>query len=80
MLKVIPGAASDEMLIDETHIKIRITAPAVDGKANQYLKKYLGKLFRVPQSRVQIEKGENQRLKLVRIIRPRAFPPGLETT
>lgn len=74
-IKVQPRASSDgfgEILGNA--IKLRITAPPVDGKANQYLIGWLAKCFRVPRSRVILEKGETGRLKQVRIQAPRDLP------
>lgn len=73
-LKVAPSASQDSLAIEEDHLKVRIKAPPTDGKANKYLKKYLGKLFKVPQSRVSIERGANSRLKLVKIHNPVRLP------
>jgi uncharacterized protein (TIGR00251 family) len=70
-LTVQPKSSKDELLGDHNgRCKVRITAPPVDGKANLHLIKYLAKLFRVSKSQVIIEKGETNKHKQVRIIRP----------
>jgi uncharacterized protein (TIGR00251 family) len=56
-------------------IKIAITAPPVDGKANAHLQKFLAKSFAVAKSQVVIEKGETGRHKTVLIIAPKQLPP-----
>jgi uncharacterized protein len=48
-------------------IKLAITAPPVDGKANQAVIEYLADLFRVPKSSIVIVSGETGRNKLVAI-------------
>ena len=48
-------------------LKIRITAPPVDGKANSHLIKFLSKSLRIPKSQFVIESGETGRNKRVRI-------------
>jgi uncharacterized protein (TIGR00251 family) len=73
-LKVVPKSRIDQFGIDGEQLKLKIRAMPIDGKANQYLKKYLGKLFAVPQSRVIVEKGLAQSNKAVRIIAPRKLP------
>jgi uncharacterized protein (TIGR00251 family) len=74
-LTVQPKSSKDELLGDHNgRCKVRITAPPVDGKANLHLIKYLAKLFRVSKSQVIIEKGETNKHKQVRIIRPVAVP------
>jgi uncharacterized protein (TIGR00251 family) len=55
-------------------LKIRITAPPVEGKANRHLQKFLAAWFGVPASRVELEKGHGNRAKLWRIHRPRHLP------
>jgi hypothetical protein len=48
-------------------IKLAITAPPVDGKANQAVIEYLSDLFRVPKSSVVIVSGETGRNKVIAI-------------
>jgi hypothetical protein len=48
-------------------IKLAITAPPVDGKANQAVVEYLAKLFSVPKSSITIVSGETGRNKLIAI-------------
>jgi len=70
-----PGASTDSL--DGTHgdrLKIRLTAPPVDGKANSHLIRLLAKHFGVPCRQVQLLAGECSRAKRVRIQRPRQIP------
>ncbi len=67
-VKVQPKASKDEFaeVLESTpvdRIKIRITAPPVDGKANTYLIKFLAKIFKVPKSNITIKNGETGRNK-----------------
>ena len=48
-------------------IKLAITAPPVDGKANQAVVEYLSDVFRVPKSNIVIVSGETGRNKLIAI-------------
>lgn len=59
-------------------LKIRISAPPVDGKANQHLIGFLARLCAVPRSRVELVRGGSGRDKRVRITRPAKLPPGVE--
>lgn len=59
-------------------IKLRITAPPVDGKANAHLVAWLAKHFRVPKSSVIIEKGDTSRRKRIRICGPVQLSPPLD--
>lgn len=75
-LYIQPKASRDQIVgLHGDELKIAITAPPVDGKANGHLTKYLAKQFRVAKGQVVIEKGELGRHKQVRIESPREIPP-----
>jgi len=59
-------------------LKIAITAPPVDGKANAHLLKFLSKQFKVAKSAITLEAGELNRHKRVRIHAPQKLPPELK--
>ena len=46
-------------------VKLAITAPPVDGKANQAVVEYLSELFQVSKSSIAIVSGETGRNKLI---------------
>lgn len=48
-------------------IKITITAPPVDGKANEHLCKCVAKLAGIPKSAVELISGATSRRKVVRL-------------
>lgn len=71
-----PKASRDQFVgIHNEELKITITAPPIDGKANAHLIKFLSKSFKVSKSAVLLEKGELSRHKQIRIIRPQIIPP-----
>ena len=75
-----PKASRDEFvgqLGDE--LKIAITAPPVDGKANKHLIKYLSKVFKVAKGAIIVEKGQLNRHKLIRIKSPKLIPSILKS-
>jgi uncharacterized protein (TIGR00251 family) len=55
-------------------LKIKVTAPPVDGKANDHLIRYLAGLFEVPCSRIDLLAGHSSRSKRVRIRQPCRLP------
>lgn len=61
-------------------LKLRISAPPVDGKANQHLIKFLAGEFAVPQQNISIIKGESNKQKQISICNPGRLPAlaGLE--
>jgi hypothetical protein len=55
-------------------LKIRLTAPPADGKANKQLREFLGVSFSVAPSRISIVSGESGRNKRVKIKGPSSIP------
>lgn len=55
-------------------LKIKITAPPVDGQANQALIKFLAKMFAVPKSHIDLLNGETSREKRFKIHAPNKLP------
>lgn len=78
-VRVYPRAARDGFagLLGD-RLRIRLTAPAVEGRANEHLRRYLATRFRVAPSAVTLLGGERGRLKRVRIRGARELPPELD--
>lgn len=55
-------------------LKIRLTSPPIDGKANKHLIKYLSKQFKVKQSAITIVSGHASRRKRLCIENPNKIP------
>jgi len=74
-VRVQPRASRDEIVgpLGDS-LKVRITTPPVDGKANTHLIKYLAKTFGVPRTRVTLLGGERGRDKRLRIDAPSRLP------
>ena len=75
-----PKASKDEFAgLHGERLKIRLTAPPVEGKANAHLLAFLGAAFGVAKSHVTLISGELNRQKRVRIHQPKRLPelPGL---
>jgi len=53
--------------IHDNAIKIALTAPPVDGKANKELIKFIAKYFNLAKSDIQIVSGESSRSKTILI-------------
>ncbi|WP_028489648.1 DUF167 family protein [Thiothrix lacustris] len=78
-VRVQPKASRDEFAeVQEDRIRIRITAPPVDGKANAHLVKFLAKTCGVAKSKVKIINGETGRNKHLSIECPVLLPAGIE--
>ncbi len=66
-LRISPNASKNEVIKTSESVKIKITAPPVDGKANKCLIEYLSKLFRVPKTSIVILRGETSKDKTLLI-------------
>lgn len=74
-VRVLPGAKRNE--VDGVHdgrLKLRLTAPAVENKANKALIAFAAKLFQVKKSGVSIVSGEKCREKTL-LIAAESSPP-----
>lgn len=71
-VKVQPKASSNAFaeVMGDT-IKLRNTAPPIDGKANEQIIAWLAKGFGVAKSNVQLSNGDIARFKTFRIIAPK---------
>ena len=49
-------------------LKVALTAPPVDGKANQACVEFFSELLRVPRSAVMIAAGQTSRNKMIRVV------------
>jgi uncharacterized protein (TIGR00251 family) len=73
-----PKSSRDEIVGEhDQSVKIRITAPPVDGKANKHLIAFLAKQFGVNKQSVVLEAGDTGRRKTLRIKKPVKFPEPL---
>jgi len=77
-LRIQPRASTDELAGPYgDRLKVRITAPPVDGKANAHLCAFLAAHCGVAPSRVALTAGESGRDKTVRIEAPARLPEGV---
>ena len=65
---IIPNAKIDKVSGKyNSAIKIKLRAPALDGKANAALRRFLAERLSVPQRAIVLESGERSRDKVIRI-------------
>ena len=68
-LRIVPNARKSEVVGPYGEaIKIKIQAPALEGKANEAVRKFLAERLQVPPARVELVSGEKSRDKLVSIM------------
>ncbi len=67
-VRIQPRASKDEIIVQsDGSLKIRLTAPPVNGAANEALIAFLAKVLRVSRSQIEILSGHTSREKRVRI-------------
>jgi uncharacterized protein len=80
-INVQPKASRNELMgVHEGSLKVRLTAPPVEGEANKECIKFFSKLLGIPKSAVEILHGHKSRSKvlLIRGIEPEAVELALE--
>lgn len=76
-LRVQPRASRDELLPEPGRLRVRITAPPVEGAANAHLLRFVAGRFGVSQSRAELVRGSTGREKTLRIHSPAEIPAEL---
>ncbi|MBU0478561.1 YggU family protein [bacterium] len=67
-IRVIPNAKKNNVSEDQGKLKVHISAPAIDGKANKALIKVLAEHFKIKKNHIRIIKGAKSREKAVEIL------------
>ncbi len=69
-IRVTPRASRNEIseIQSDGTVKIRLTAPPVEGKANEALVKFLAEVLDLPPSKIEIVAGSSGRDKLVSVV------------
>ena len=67
-VRVVPRASRDRIVgARDGALRVALTAPPVDGAANEALRKLLAKALGVSKSAVEIVRGDRARVKLLRV-------------
>jgi uncharacterized protein (TIGR00251 family) len=67
-VKIAPGSSKNKIDgIYNNALKISITAPPVEGKANKKCIAYLAKYFDIRKSKIEIVSGQTSKNKLIKI-------------
>lgn len=68
-IKAIPGASRDEIIgWHGDALKVKVHAPALDGRANDALCQFLADTLGLPRRSIAVTHGEKSRQKLVRVV------------
>jgi uncharacterized protein (TIGR00251 family) len=72
-VRVVPRASHNELVgLYNGALKVRVTAPPVEGAANEELVKFLARKLGVSRTSVTLVAGSNTKQKLIRITDPTA--------
>ncbi|MFQ5432621.1 MAG: DUF167 domain-containing protein [Nitrospinota bacterium] len=64
--RVVPSSSRNCIAeVTDDNVRIKITSPPLEGKANKTLTAFLGKMFKISKNRVKIVSGESARKKRV---------------
>lgn len=66
-VRVTPNARANKVVMDDGVIKIGVTAPPEDGKANAAVTVLLSKALGVPKSSLTLVQGQKSRDKIFRL-------------
>jgi hypothetical protein len=67
-IRIQPRASKNEILrMEGGMLKVRLTAPPVDGAANEALVRFLADTLSIAKSQVEIVSGHTSRQKIIRI-------------
>jgi len=66
-IRVIPKAKQNKVVVEPDRLKVYLTAPPIEGKANRALMEILAEHYGVRRNRVKIISGQKGRDKVVEI-------------
>lgn len=66
-IKVIPNSSKTQIILADDIIKIKITAPPVENKANKAVIDFLAKFLKIPKTYITIIKGHTSKDKTIHI-------------
>ncbi len=69
MVRVVPKSSRNEVVefMGDGTVRIHLTAPPVEGKANRLLIDFLAELFQVKPSQIAIVAGEKSKNKIISV-------------
>ncbi|NLA74401.1 MAG: YggU family protein [Deltaproteobacteria bacterium] len=66
--RIIPKSSRNEITaLEQGIVKIRVTAPPVDGLANRAVIELISKKFKIPKKNIEIISGDKSKNKRIRV-------------
>jgi hypothetical protein len=66
-IKVIPYAKQNKLVEEPGRLKVHLTTPAVEGKANEALIEFLAEHYKIKKNKISIIRGMKSREKVIEI-------------
>ena len=68
-IKIIPNSKINKIVEEkEDWLKIKLTAPAHEGKANEALMNFLSQEYKIAKNKIQLVSGQKSRDKTVKLL------------
>ena len=64
-IKIVPNSSKNEIKLEESFIKVKVTAQAIENKANKALIEFLSKKVKLPKTQIEIVKGVSSKDKVI---------------
>jgi uncharacterized protein (TIGR00251 family) len=66
-IRVIPNAKQTKIVEEQEKLKVYLTAPPAEGKANKALIELLAEHFKIKKNQIKIIRGDKSRNKVLKI-------------
>ncbi len=67
-IKVAANSKNNSIDFTDELIKIKITVPPIEGRANKAVIEFLSKTLKIPKSRIRIISGEKSSIKTIQVM------------
>ena len=62
-IKIVPNSSTNDLIIEDKFVKVKVTAQPIENKANKALIEFLSKRFKVPKTSIEIVKSDTTKEK-----------------
>lgn len=66
-IKVVPNSSKNDLFMDGERLRLKITAPPVENKANKFVCEFFSKSLKVPKTSIEIISGSLSKEKTLLI-------------
>lgn len=62
-IRIVPNSSKNDIVLEDSFVKVKITAQPIEGKANKALMEFLSKKFKIPKTGIELVRGETNKEK-----------------